>query len=160
MKSVFKATAFVLVAVLALAMAVSVSPTLHAYAVSGEQVLLGLKFIKDGAIANTTTGVLQTAEASSMSAAIANTATKFATAPSSGSTYIRGVIVEKVSGATSTVTIQTGTGTNCGTGTATLLGPITNLPIGFLKLGVFSTAAKDTCIVTDAAGTVVRALYN
>jgi hypothetical protein len=68
--------------------------------------------------------------------------------------------VEKISGASSTITIQTGTGTNCGTGTATLLGPITGAAIGRINIGAFGTAATDTCVVTDAAGTVVRVLYN
>jgi hypothetical protein len=129
-----------------------------AAAVSGDQILLNMRFVNAGVSAQGT-NVLQTGQVSSMSPLIANTATKFASAPTSGGVYLRGLLVEKVSGGTSTVTVQTGTGTNCGTGTATLLGPITNLPIGRINLDIIATSAKDVCLVTDAAGTGVRALY-
>jgi hypothetical protein len=126
----------------------------------GDQTLLKMKFISSG---SSTLGVniLQTGEVNTLSAAVATaTLTKVVTGPASGSVYIRGALVEKSTGGTGTFTIQSGTGTNCGTGTAVLLGPVTNPPIGKVWLEVQAPAAKDVCLQTDAATTVVRLLTN
>jgi hypothetical protein len=126
----------------------------------GDQQLLKLRFANNG-VGTAGSGILQTGDVSSLSAAVATaTLTKVVTAPTSGSTYIRGVVVEKSTGAGGTFTIQTGTGTNCGTGTAVLLGPITNPPIQQYYLGVLAPAGKDVCIQTDAATTSVRVQYS
>jgi hypothetical protein len=92
-----------------------------------------------------------------------NTAAEVIAAPAAGiSTFLVGIIVEKISGASATTTITTGTGTNCGTGTTTLMGPITlsaAVNAGYIPLNFKVTAAKAVCVATDAAGTGVRLVY-
>jgi hypothetical protein len=105
-------------------------------------------------------GVVQTGEVNTLSAAAGNTITQVVAAPGAGSVYLRGLLIEKISGATSTVTLSYGTGSNCGTGTTVLLGPITGSAVGFIHLGVLVPATKALCVTTDAATTVVRALTN
>jgi hypothetical protein len=126
----------------------------------GDQQLLKLRFANNG-VGTAGSGILETGDVSNLSAAVATaTLTKVVTAPTPGSTYIRGVVVEKSTGAGGTFTIQTGTGTNCGTGTAVLLGPITNPPIQQYYLGILAPSGKDVCIQTDAATTSVRLQYS
>jgi len=128
--------------------------------VTGEQVLLGLKYISGGVQAQGAK-VLQTGEINSLSASVATaTLTQVIAAPASGSVYIRGIMVEKSTGAAGTYTVQYGTGTNCGTGTTVLYGPVTNPPVGFNRIEVAVPAAKALCLQTDAATTLVRALTN
>jgi hypothetical protein len=143
-----------------LALMLSVMTAIAAGPVTGEQVLLGLKYLNSGVQAQGAK-VLQTGEINSLSASVATaTLTQVIAAPASGSIYIRGVLVEKSTGAAGTYTIQTGTGTNCGTGTAVLLGPVTNPVIGFNRIEIVAPATKAVCIQTDAATTLVRVLSN
>jgi hypothetical protein len=126
----------------------------------GDQVLRQMRLISNG-VGSAGSGILQTGDLSNLSAAVATaTLTRVVTAPASGSTYIRGVVVEKSTGAGGTFTIQTGTGTNCGTGTTLLLGPVTNPPIQQYYLGVLAPAGKDVCIQTDAGTTSVRVQFS
>ncbi|MBZ5703245.1 MAG: hypothetical protein LAN84_15540 [Acidobacteriia bacterium] len=126
----------------------------------GDQVLLQMKFIKAGPQTQGA-GVLQTGEVNSLSAAVATaTLTQVVAAPTSGSIYLRGILLEKVTATTGSVTVQSGTGTNCGTGTAVLLGPVVIPPAGYLRLDIQVPAAKALCLQTDAATTSVRALYD
>jgi hypothetical protein len=128
----------------------------------GDQNLLNMSFISAGVSAKGAR-VLQTGEVSTLSASIASaTAAKLATAPASGSIYLRAILVEKAATASSgsTITLSYGTGTNCGTGTTTLLGPVTAPPAGYLPLGILVPAGKDLCAATDAATTVARVLTN
>lgn len=149
----YAALALVLVAVIAMFI-----PAVRVEAQQvGSQVLLAMKFVNAGPQAKGAS-ILQTGEVSTLSAATSNTIAKVVTAPAAGSIYLRGIVVEKVSGATNTVLLSTGTGTNCGTGTAVLLGPITNAPVGYIPLGIQVTAVKDLCVTTDGATTVVRVL--
>lgn len=129
---------------------------------SSEQTRLAQKYI-DGGVQAKGAGILQDGQLSTLSASIASaTAARLATAPASGSIYLRAILVEKAATAASgsTITLTTGTGTNCGTGTATLLGPIAAPPAGLIPLGVQITAGKDLCGATDAATTVARLLTN
>jgi hypothetical protein len=142
-----------------LALIVSVA-LLAAAATSPSQTLVAMRFINAG-IQSQGAGVLQTGEVNTLSASVATaTLTQAVAAPSAGSVYIRGVLVEKSTGAAGTYTIQTGTGSNCGTGTTVLLGPVTNPPVGFNRLEVLAPATKAVCVQTDAATTLVRVLSN
>jgi hypothetical protein len=109
-------------------------------------------------------GVQQFGEVSTLSAAAANTITKVVTAPGAGATYLRALLVEKISGASATVTLSIGTGTNCGTNTAVLAGPITVAAGARVNFGILLPTAgglpSDLCITTDAAGTGARVLTN
>lgn len=134
------------------------APMMQAAAVTGDQILLNMKFIKSGVSAQGA-GVLQVGELNTLSAAVATaTRTEMVAAPSSGSVYVRGVLVEKSTGGAGTFTLSYGTGTNCGTGTTTLLGPVTNPPIGFVRLEIPVPAGKALCGATDASTTGIRAL--
>jgi hypothetical protein len=105
-------------------------------------------------------GVQQTGTLSALSAAASNTITQVVANPGAGaSIYLRGLLVEKVSGGSATVTLSTGTGTNCGTGTAVLTGPI-SAPVGRLALEILVPANNALCVTTDAAGTVARVMTN
>lgn len=126
---------------------------------SGDQNTLNLSFVGRGASARGIK-VLQTGDLSSLSSAVATaTLTKAVTAPTTGSTYIRAVLVEKATATTGSFTIQTGTGTNCGTGTTVLLGPVVNMPVQQYYMGLQAPAGKDVCIQTDASTTSVRLMY-
>lgn len=126
----------------------------------GEQTLIQMKFIKNG-VQSLGSGVLQTGEVNTLSAPVASaTRAKVVSAPTSGSVYIRALLVETSTGAAGTVTVSVGTGTNCGSNTAVLLGPITNPPIGYIRLDVLATAARDVCLTTDANTTTARLLTN
>jgi len=126
----------------------------------GDQVLLSMKFIKVGPQSQGA-GVLQVGEVNNLSAAVATaTLTQVVAAPTSGSIYLRGILLEKVTATTGSVTVQSGTGTNCGTGTAVLFGPVVIPPSGYLRLDIQVPAAKALCLQTDAATTSARALYD
>lgn len=106
-------------------------------------------------------GEFAPADFSHITAALASTTlTEVTAAPATGSIVLKGIIVEKSTGATGTYTVRYGTGTNCGTGTTTLFGPVTNPQIGVQLLGVRIPAANALCFVTDAATTGVRAMVN
>jgi len=107
-------------------------------------------------------GVLQIGQLSTLSAAVAAaTLTEVVAATSGGDqTYIRAILVEKSAGGTGTVTVRYGTGTNCGTGTTTILGPITNPPIGIIPLGILAPANVAVCVITDGTSTGARLLTN
>lgn len=125
----------------------------------GEQNLLKLYFVGKGTSAQGN-NVLQVGELSTLSAPTATaTLTRVVTAPASGQTYIRQVLVEKSTGSAGSFTIQYGTGTNCGSGTTVLLGPVVNPQINTYYLGVQVPAAQDVCVQTDASTTSVRLLY-
>lgn len=124
---------------------------------SPAQKVMSQKFVSNG-VGTQGAGVLQTGELSTLSAAVASaTRTEVVAAPSSGSTYIRGLVIEKSAGGTGVVTLSYGTGTNCGTGTTTIV-VFTNPPIGTIPLGIANTAAKALCITTEGANTSARAL--
>ncbi|HKV94889.1 MAG TPA: hypothetical protein VJW20_20255 [Candidatus Angelobacter sp.] len=126
----------------------------------GDQITRQMRLVNQG-VGNQGSGILQTGDLSNLSSAFSGTTlTQAVAAPSSGSTYIRGVVVEKSTGAGGTFTIQTGTGTNCGTGTTVLLGPVTNPPIQQYYLGILAPAGKAVCLQTDAATTVVRLQFS
>jgi hypothetical protein len=148
----------VIAVALLIAIALSPLPTLAAR--TGEQVLISLKFISDG-VQSKGTNVLQVGELNMLSAAVSNTTvTQVVAAPASGSVYLRGILVEKSTGAAGTYTVTQGTGTNCATGSTTVLGPVTNPPIGFNRIEIAIPATKALCLSSDAATTVVRALTN
>lgn len=150
-----------IIAIMLFAVAMMVIPGGHVNAQQvGDQVLRQMRIVSQG-VSGQGGGILQTGDLSSLSSSVATaTLTQVVAAPTSGSTYIRGVIVEKSTGAGGTFTIQTGTGTNCGTGTAVLLGPVTNPPIQQYYLGVLAPAGKAVCLQTDAATTVVRLQFS
>lgn len=126
----------------------------------GEQNLLKLFFIGKG-VSGQGNNVLQTGEVNNITAAVATaTLTKIVSAPASGATYIRRVLVEKSTGSTGTFTIQYGTGTNCGTGTTVLFGPVTNPQVVPHYIGILVPAGQDLCAQTDASTTSIRVLYN
>jgi hypothetical protein len=130
----------------------------------GSQVLISMKFIKAG-VGSQGAGVLQTGEVNNLSAAVASgTTAQVVAAPASGSIYLRGLWVEKMTTATGSINVIYGTGTNCGTGTTTLLSmsmAASQIPtVGEYKLGVLVPATKALCLQTDAATTSVRALTN
>jgi hypothetical protein len=128
--------------------------------VSGQQTLINMRFISAGPTTNAN-NVLQVGQVNTLSAAVASaTLTKVVTGPSSGSAFIAGMLVEKATASTGSVTVKTGTGTNCGSGTATLLGPISVPPVGYIPLNIQATAASDVCLQTDASTTSVRLLAN
>ncbi len=127
---------------------------------TGDQNMLNLSFIGKG-VSGQGNRVLQTGDLSNLSSAVATaTLTKVVTAPTSGSTYIRSIAVEKSTGSAGTFTLQYGTGTNCGTGTTVLIGPVTNPPIQTYYLGALVPSGKDLCAQTDASTTSIRLLYN
>jgi len=126
----------------------------------GDQILLQMRFLKGG-VQTQGAGVLQTGEVNSISAAVATaTLTQVVAAPTSGSIYLRAILVEKITATTGSVTVQSGTGTNCGTGGAVLFGPVVVPPAGYLRLDLLVPATKALCLQTDAGTTSVRALYN
>jgi hypothetical protein len=109
--------------------------------------------------------VLQIGEANTLSAAVASaTTTQVVAAPASGSIYLRGIWIEKMTTATGLFNVITGTGTNCGTGTTTLLSQSLaagqSATLGEYKIGIFIPAAQALCLQTDAATTSVRAFTN
>lgn len=125
---------------------------------SAAQVALQQKFVLAGPRAQGA-GVMQTGEVDTLSAAVASaTLTQVVAAPTSGSIYLRALLVEKATASTGSVTVKYGTGTNCGTGTTTLLGPVTVPPVGRLTLDIQVPAANALCILTDASTTSVRVL--
>ncbi len=131
---------------------------------SGAQVLIAMKFVNKG-VQSQGAGVLQTGEANSISAAVASaTTTQVVAAPSSGSIYLRGLWIEKMTTSTGSLNVIYGTGTNCATGTTTLFSmsmAASQVPtLGEYKVGVIIPAASALCLNTDAATTSVRALYN
>jgi len=150
-----------IIAIVLFATAVMVIPQGHVSAQGvGDQITRQMRLVNQG-VSGQGAGILQTGDLSNISSSVATaTLTQVVAAPSSGSTYIRGVIVEKSTGAGGTFTIQTGTGTNCGTGTTVLLGPVTNPPIQQYYLGVLAPAGKAVCLQTDAGTTVVRLQYS
>jgi hypothetical protein len=82
--------------------------------------------------------------------------------PGSGTTILTGALFEKSAGSGGTLTIKYGTTkTNpCDTGTTTVLGPITNPPIGYVPLGgIVIPAGNAVCIQTDSSSTGARLLY-
>lgn len=98
---------------------------------------------------------------SAVTAAVASaTLTEVAPVPATGSIVVNGVLVEKSAGAAGTYTIRYGTGTNCGSGTTTILGPVTNPPVGFQPASFRVPAANALCLATDGATTGVRLLIN
>lgn len=132
--------------------------------VVGEQVLLKMRFIKDGVTAQGN-NVLQVGEVSTLSAEVASaTRAEVVAAPASGSIYLRGLWINKSTTATGVVTVTEGTGTNCGTGPVVVLSLTAatgqTLAFGYYPLGIRLTAAKALCLTTDAATTGVRALTN
>jgi hypothetical protein len=125
-----------------------------------EQVVIKMKFINGGPQTNAS-GLLQVGEVNSLSAAVATaTLTQVVAAPTSGSIYLRAIMLEKVTATTGSVTVQSGTGTNCGTGTVVLLGPVIVPVSRYMLLNIRVPAAQAICLQTDAATTSVRALYN
>ena len=125
-----------------------------------DQIILRMDFVKQG-VSSQGDGVLQVGEVNTLSAAVATTTlTEVVAVPSSGSIYLRGLLVEKSTGAAGTVTVKSGTGTNCGTGTATILGPLTDPQIGYTPLGILVAAGDALCLQTEATTTGVRALTN
>src|SRR5512146_567119 len=120
MKKVFS---FVALVVVILLLVLAWRPLSQATATTGDQILLGMRWVSGGAQAKGA-NVLQVGEVSTLSAAVSDvTLTEVVAAPTAGSIYLRGLLVEKSTGAGGTITLQTGTGTNCGTGGAVLLGP-------------------------------------
>lgn len=109
-------------------------------------------------------GVQQVGEVSTLSAAVASaTRAQVVAAPTSGSIYLRGVLIETATNAAGIVTVTQGTGTNCGTGPVVLftLGIATAsspLPVGYYPIGIQVPAAKALCLTTDAATTSARVL--
>src|SRR4051812_24728736 len=157
----FRTKAIAIFAVLVMAICISMfTPVATVAQQVGDQVLLSMKFISGG-VQTQGAGVLQVGEVNTPSAAVATaTLTEVVAAPASGSIYVRGVFVEKSTGAAGTYTLKYGTGTNCGTGTTTILGPVTNPTIGFNRIEVLVAAGKALCLQTDAATTLVRSLTN
>jgi hypothetical protein len=136
------------------------SGTAAAGPVSGQQTLINMRFISAGPTTNAN-NVLQVGQVNTLSAAVATaTLTKVLTGPSTGSAFIAGILVEKATASTGSLTVKTGTGTNCGTATATLLGPISVPPVGYIPMNIQATAASDVCLQTDASTTSVRLLGN
>ena len=134
------------------------APSVKAAAVTGDQILLNMKFVNSGAQAKGLS-VLQVGEVNTLSAAVATaTRTEMVAAPSAGSVYLRGLLVEKATASTGSLTLSYGTGTNCGTGTTTLLGPITVPPVGYMRVDVLVPAGKALCGLTDASTTSIRVL--
>lgn len=129
--------------------------------VVADQVILKMKFVKDGITAQGQ-NVLQTGEVGTLSAAVATTSlTEVVAAPSSGSIYLRGIWIEKATATTGNVLVRNGTGTNCGTGTATILSIGVGSPaIGYYPLNVLVPGANAVCLSTDASTTSARALTN
>lgn len=157
-----------LAAVLAMAVLVIApwAPPPLAQGRSGDQQMARTRFVSDGVTANGT-GVLQTGDVGTLSAAVATaTLTEVVAAPAAGlSVYLRGIWLEKSTATTGSALVRYGTGTNCVTGTTTILtiGPQTAsslLPIGYYPVNALIPAAKALCLGTDAATTSVRALTN
>lgn len=148
---------------LVLTMAVAAGVFFQARAVeSWTQTLMAT--LDTGAIAKGA-GVLQVGQVSTLSAVIADTtAIEVVAAPSAGSTYVRGIWVEKSTTDTGSVTLTYGTETTdpCDTDTATLLSLTAatgqTLKFGYTPLGIQVPAKKQLCAATDAATTVVRVL--
>ena len=141
--------------------AVMLTPATHVLAQQiGDQVILKMKFANQG-VQGGGAGILQTGDVSTLSAAVATaTLTRVVTAPATGQTYVRGVIIEKSTGAAGSFTLQTGTGTNCGTGTTVVLGPVVNMPVQQYYLGFNIPSGQDLCVQTDAATTSVRIQFS
>ena len=124
-----------------------------------------IAFIKHG-VKTQGFGIQQVGELSTLTAAVASaTLTEVVAAPASGSIYLRGIWIEKMTATTGSVTVRYGTGTNCGTGTTTLLtiGPQTAtslVPVGYYPVGALVPSGKALCLVTDASTTSARALAN
>lgn len=116
----------------------------------------------DTGVAAKGAGVLQTGEVSTLSSTIAGTRTKVVTAPTSGSTYLRGIFIEKSATSTGSVIVSQGTGTNCGTNNTVLLSLTAasgqTFPFGYQAIGILVPAGKDLCLATEGANTSVRAL--
>jgi hypothetical protein len=160
MKKFFKGV-LGLVIVLAVLTVIFPQQALHAAQSVGEQALLKMRFGQDLAQAQGN-GILQTGEVNSISAAVATASTTQAVAiTATGNTFIRGIFVEKSTGAAGSYTISVGTGTNCGTGNVVVLGPVINPLIGYAPIGVpVPTAGQAVCLATDAGTTSVRLLYD
>lgn len=147
--------------VLLIVLVVAGTPSGRAMAAQvGEQTLISMKFINAGVQAQAS-GVLQTGQVSSLSAAVASgTDAQVVAATGAGlSTYIQAVVVEKSAGATGVVTVEYGTGTNCATGKTTIV-TYTNPLQNTIPLGILVPAAKAVCLVTEGANTSARILYN
>jgi hypothetical protein len=159
MKKFLKGTA---IAVLVLAVLAIITPTpmLHAAQNYAQQALIKMRFLFDAEQVQGA-GVLQTGEDSKLSAAVATAAvrTQVVAAPSAGSVYVRGLLVEKSTGAGGTWTLSYGTGSNCGTGTQVVAGPVTNPLIGYTPLGITIPALNAVCLTPDAATTSIRLFY-
>jgi hypothetical protein len=156
MKKFLKNTA-IAVLILAVLAIITPAPMLHAAQNYAQQALIKMRFVFD-AEQSQGSGVLQTGEDSKLSAAVASaTRTEVVAAPASGSTYVRGLIVEKSTGAGGTWTLSYGTGTNCGTGTTVLIGPVTNPLVSYYPIGITIPALNAVCLTTDAGTTGVRA---
>ncbi len=109
--------------------------------------------------------VLQTGEINTLTAPVATaTVTQVVAAPGSGSIYLRGIWIEKMTTSTGSFNVIYGTGTNCGTGTTTLFGQALaasqTATLGEYKIGAAIPAGNALCLQTDAATTSVRAFTN
>jgi len=126
---------------------------------SGDQQMARLRFAKDG-VQSQGSGVLQTAQVGTLSAAVATaTRTEVVAAPASGSTVVLGIFVEKATATTGSVTLTQGTGTNCATSPTVILTIGAGSPaIGYYAVNAILPAAKAFCLTTDAATTSARAL--
>lgn len=164
MKKFLKASAALAIAMVVMAVLFTVPAVQTTAQQVGDQVLIRMKFLKDGPSAQGISA-LQVGEVSTLSAEVASTTlTQVVAAPSAGSIYLRGIIIQKSTTATGSVLVRYGTGTNCGTGTTTLVSLTAaagqTFPFGYIPLGVQVPAANALCLATDAATTGVRALTN
>lgn len=129
---------------------------------SGNQQLLNLSWLSTGPTAQGSRG-LQVGEVSKISAAVSTAAvrTEAVAAPAAGlSIYLRGILVEKATATTGSVTVTQGTGTNCATSPVVLFTiGAGSPPIGVYPVSTQVPAAKALCLTTDATTTSARALY-
>ena len=138
------------------------SPPPAAQGRSGDQQMARMRFVNDGVQA-LGSGVLQSGEVGTLSAAVATTTrTQVVAAPAAGlSIYLRGVWVEKATATTGSITVTQGTGTDCATSPIVILTIGAGSPaIGYYPVNVLVPATKALCLTTDAATTSARALTN
>lgn len=154
-------TAVALVVALGVFSIATAPPPSTAQGRSGDQQMARMRFVKDG-VQTQASGVLQTGEVNTISAAVASTTrTEVVAAPASGSIYLRAILVEKATASTGIVTVTQGTGTNCATSPVVLFTiGVGSPPIGVYPVSILVPAAKALCLTTDASTTSVRALTN
>lgn len=148
--------------VAALLLVISSPGWLQAAKERGEQTLIQMGFLSDAPGAQGA-NVLSVGEVSKISAAVSSAAvrTEVVAAPAAGlSIYLRGILVEKATASTGSVTVTQGTGTDCATSPVVLFTIGAGSPaIAFYPVSIQVPAAKALCLTTDAATTSARALY-